>query len=200
VLVQAILVADLLDVLQGHLHHLTGAQPAHRLGEQVVALLFEEGRAAAIPPGILVCRAGRVALHHDAFDEAVARDEVHPEDGGGLGEGEEVGGLQRLVIGVREPLDQGHPGETGVDLGDDLASLQDEGAPFVDAEFPTEDRLFGQDVGRVDDGVVEERVAGEGLGEGGAEHRGEEQGHGALRVRVHHWPTPCLSKQFARGG
>ncbi len=193
-LVDAVFVGDLLNVLQGDLHLLSRAEIGDALGEQVVPLLLDQGRLAAVTLGLLVGLAGLAALHDTPLDQAIATDQVHVVHGGHGRQGEEIGGFEGLVVRIVKPLNHGDTCQAGVYLGDNGAVLQHQGAQPVlalHANLSGRDGVVLHDLGWIDDGIAEIgdfaktilRHHGACQGEQGKEHGVPFSGRGQGRPR-----------------
>ncbi len=101
-------------------HLLARRQVAHLHGEDVVAVLLQEGGAFAVLDRLLVGRPGFAALLHDPLDEPGADPELERADRRTARHGEDVGGLEGLRERVVKLLfldDVGHViGDSGRDL------------------------------------------------------------------------------------
>ena len=94
------------------------------LGEDVGALLFEEGRGLTSGFGGFVDGAGFAAFFDVAFDDAIADFHAHSVNGSVFGEGEGVNGLNRLGGRVAEGLDDGDAGANASNVDVDGGLLE----------------------------------------------------------------------------
>jgi hypothetical protein len=157
-LVLAGVVAEGLGVADLDLDRGAAGDVGDRLGEDVGALLLEQGGGVAGVAGLAVDRGRLGALADLAGDHAVADRHAHVGDGGVLGEGEGVDGLEGGVAVVDEALLDGDLGRVAAQLGAHVGAAQGEG----DAGVEQLRELAGLGV----DDVADLRV-GEALGRGG---------------------------------
>jgi hypothetical protein len=149
-------------------HLLPGRDVRHRLREDVRPLLLEEARGLSAGERRLVGEARFRPAPDRPHDPPLADHHRHVVHGGGMGKGEDVDGLDRLVVGILERLPHAHAGDEARDLRVDVGVAQrtlDELAAAGGAQGALRDLVLGGD-GDGGAGLDRRRCNAQGGGQG----------------------------------